>query len=212
MSKNHSNGIRTKGSQPKQAFIYPTFEENCPVQIVEFYMSKIWSKSQKFYNRINGKGGDRWYNNQPMGFNCLRKIISEIARSADWDTNLLWSGHSIRASSVTALINAGHSENEVKKISSHRSDSTLRVYKRSTKAKKRISATLAVPITSNFNGFESNGSMELQMSQLPVDYFDSDSTLVYEMTQIPNICAPPPSKVLKQINVFKNCTVHIVNQ
>ena len=48
MSKNHSGGIRTKGSQQKQAFIYPTFQENCSVQIVEFYLSKIPSNSQKF--------------------------------------------------------------------------------------------------------------------------------------------------------------------
>ena len=110
MSKNHSGEIRTKNSQPKQAFIYPTFQENCPVQNVEFYMSKIPSNSQKFYNRINGKGGDRWYNNQPMGINFLRKIMSEIARAAGWDTNLLWSGHCIRAPSVTALLDGGHRE------------------------------------------------------------------------------------------------------
>ena len=90
MSTNHSGGIRTKGSQPKQAFIYPTFQENCPVQIVDFYMSKIPSNSPKLYNRINGKGGDHWYNNQPMGINFSRKIISQIARAAGWDTNLLW--------------------------------------------------------------------------------------------------------------------------
>ena len=54
--------------------------------------------------------------------------------------------------------------------------------------------------------------MELQMSQLPIDDFDTDSTLEYEMTHIPDICAPPPSKASKQINVFKNCTVHINNQ
>ena len=48
ISKNHSGRIRTKGSQPKQAFIYPTFQENCPVQIVQFYMSKIPSNYQDF--------------------------------------------------------------------------------------------------------------------------------------------------------------------
>ena len=76
-----------------------------------------------------------------MGINFLRKIMSEIARAAGWDTNFLWSGHAIRASSVTALLDAGHSESEVKQISGHKSDTALRVYKRSAKAKKRISAT-----------------------------------------------------------------------
>ena len=40
---------------------------------------------------------------------------------------------------------------------------------RSTKAKKCTSATLVGPSNSNFNGFESDSSTQLQMSQLPVD-------------------------------------------
>ena len=96
MPKIHSGGIKTEQSQPNQAFIYPTFQEKSPVQIVEFYMSKIPSNSQIFYNRINGKRVDRCYNNQPL------------------------------ESSVTAFRDAGHSESEVKQISGHRSDTALR--------------------------------------------------------------------------------------
>ena len=48
MSTNHTGGIRTKGSQPKQAFIYPTFQENCPVQIVDFTCPKFRQIRQNF--------------------------------------------------------------------------------------------------------------------------------------------------------------------
>ena len=89
-------------------------------------MSKIPSNSQKFYNRINGKRVDRCYNNHPLGINFLTKIMSQNARAAGWGRSLIWSKYSYRASSVTAVLDAGHSESEVKQISGHRSDTALR--------------------------------------------------------------------------------------
>ena len=157
--------------------------------------------------------------------------MSDIAKAAGWDQNFLWSGHSIRATTITTLLDAGHNEAEVKQISGHRSDSALRTYRRSEKTKRRLCETLAGPSTSNdfpttSNDFastsnntadlDSDSSLELQMSQIPIEIsdFDSDDTIEYDMSQIeiPPADVTPAPVQKKPRFVFNNCYVKMINK
>lgn len=144
-SKNNNGGIKHARYNPKSGRIYPTGGLNCPVAILQKFISLTPPKATKFYNRPNIEYSKRWFNNQPMGIHKLSAIMPDIAIAASWDTNLLWSGHSLRASAITQLYDEGYGETAVKMVSGHRSDFAVREYMRSEKLKRKVSATLSLP-------------------------------------------------------------------
>ena len=200
MSKNNSGGIKDAKYTPKTGSIFPTGGPNCPVAIISLYISRIPKNSAAFYCRANEASSKFWFRNQPLGENALAKIVPSFAAKAGWDTTLLWSGHSLRASCITALYDAGFADSTVMKVSGHRSDNALREYQRSDKRKRKTSLILSRPAMEAVND-----------DTIDDDDFDSDSTLEFGLVEIGDEIER--SEKIRKINsisnnVFNNCTIN----
>ena len=126
ISKTNGGGLKHAKKETKTGYIFPTGGDNCPVQIIEFYMSKIPPEATKFYNRVANKDQEgKWYWNQPMGVHKLNTFMPVIAKKAGWDMTKLWSGHSLRASTVNTLLESGFSESDVRLVSGHATEQGL---------------------------------------------------------------------------------------
>ena len=83
-----------------------------------------------------------WFFNQAIGVSALAPIIPNIVKEAGWDSAKLWSGHSLKASAITALYDHGFDDNSVKKIISLRSDFAVQMLRISEKrSEERIKQT-----------------------------------------------------------------------
>ena len=58
----------------------------------------------------------------------LDGIMKKIASEAGWDTTQLWTGHSLRATALSSLMEKQISEVLVKKVTGHRSSPALQEY------------------------------------------------------------------------------------
>ena len=79
------------------------------------------------------------------GENTLIGIIKTLASKAGCDTSLHWSGHSLRASTVSTLLEQNVTELEVRKVTGHRSTAGLTDHVRSSGVRKKSSLLLAAP-------------------------------------------------------------------
>ena len=146
LSKNNSGGVKGEKRESKLGVIYETGCENCPVSIVKKYLSLIPPSASRFYCRANkGDNPKNWYRNQPVGVNKITEFMKDIAADAGWDLSKHWSGHSLRASCITASYDEGFSDSVVIKVSGHRSDLALRQYQRSAKRKLKTGVVLSPP-------------------------------------------------------------------
>ena len=146
MNKNNSGGVKDEKRESKLGVIYGTGCENCPVSFVKKYLSLIPANASRFYCRANkGDNPKNWYCNQPVGVNKIAEFMKDIAAEAGWDLSKHWSGHSLRASCITASYDEGYSDSVVIKMSGHRSDLALEEYQRSAKRKLEASGVLSRP-------------------------------------------------------------------
>ena len=149
LSKPNPSGFRNVKPEQKSMEIMATNTNHCPVEIIKFYISKVPAGSKAFYCKPNPKfhpGCSVWYWNQPMGEKKLYEIVKNISIDAGWDQNLLWSGHSLRASAITSLADKNFPDSSIQRLSGHRSVQALNIYKRSNELHESISNALANPI------------------------------------------------------------------
>lgn len=79
--------------------------------------------------RPNWKVGDAiWFSKCPIGHNMLQKRFKEMCSSAGLKGN--FSNHSMRATAVTRMYDAGVNEKQIMKRSGHRSVEGVRSYQR----------------------------------------------------------------------------------
>ena len=98
--------------------------------------------------------------------------MKDMASLAGWDTTKLWTGHSLRATAVSTLLDKGFQLAEIKRVTGHRSDNALMEYARSGKQRKRTSDALAVAPTDQVAGpssskdFDDDPEFESQMIEI----------------------------------------------
>ena len=166
-------------------------------------MKKISPKSKSFHCRPRENESEKLFP-QPS----FRHY--KYCKRAGWDTAKILSGHSLRASSITALYDHRFDDNSVKKFSSHRSDLEVLEYQRSEKSKRQtteISSRPAVEARITLQEediIEEDEELELVMSQIvQKDGFEFLSTVEYEMPQI-----DIPNTFSFTGAVFNNCTIN----
>ena len=140
LSKNNNGGLKHANYKAKTGTIFSTGGS----QLSKSIWTKIHPKSKLFYCRPRENESEKdWFHNQAIGVNTLASIIPNIAKEAGWDTVKLWSGHSLRASAITALYDHGFDDKSVKKFSGHRSDFAFCENQRSEKRKRQTSEILS---------------------------------------------------------------------
>ena len=188
LSKNNTAGIKHKNVRQKTGVIYATQTEFCPVKIVKKYISLLPKNAPAFYCKPKTAYGNTgpWYTRSPVGVNVLCKIVQKIAEQANWDQTEIWSGHSLRASSINTLQEEGMPDAVVKMASGHRSDMALHEYVRSDTLKRKMSDIISGASTSAAGSGGHKRSSQIVTTVETGDDFDNDDTLEQGMLQLAN--------------------------
>jgi site-specific recombinase XerD len=81
-----------------------------------------------------------WFTNAPLGVNTLGNKMKTISEKAGW--SLIYTKHSLRATTVTVLDEAGVAGRDIMAVTGHKSESSLKHYVRTSNAKKQDMSTI----------------------------------------------------------------------
>ena len=134
----------------------PENPAQCPVASFERYIAALHPDCSAFWQRPKPKAvGTTWYDNSPVGKNTLYSKTKDICIEAG--VSRKYTNHCLRATTVTALDDAGYQARDIMTVSGHRSEASIRSYSRtSEKRKKEMSAALSnlMPSTSSADAQE----------------------------------------------------------
>jgi integrase len=146
LTKNHRKDVTSANG----GTIFGTNYEDCPLLLLQHYISKLCKKNPYLWQRPRVKvceTDDEWYVDQKVGINTVgyfMKTLSEALGLSQCYTN-----HSVRATAITVLGRA-YQDNNVAHLSGHKSLTALGIYKRvSDSCKQKISDTLHSTIISS---------------------------------------------------------------
>lgn len=146
VTKNHRNDIEDSMG----GVIYEEKDSNlCPVASYTYYVGKLHPNCDALFQRPKRNFGlqnvseSAWFENKPLGKNSLGDLMVKISKAAG--LSKVYTNHSIRSTSITALSESGFEGRKIKTISKHKSLQSIESYANDTSLpeKKRISATLA---------------------------------------------------------------------
>ena len=111
--------------------LYATGDNQCPVRAFKFYVSKLHPSCPWLYQqpkKITPSTSDSifWYNNAPLGHNTIGNMMREFSKSAALSKQ--FTNHSIRATAIRALNNAGTLDRIICSLSGHRNINSIRSY------------------------------------------------------------------------------------
>lgn len=150
--------------------------KNCPVKSFEKYKSVLNPKIDRFFQRPKREtpsvDGTPWFDASPLGKNKLGTMMKEISNHAK--LSVVYTNHSIRATSVTILDQAGCEARHIMSVSGHRSESSIRSYARTgVEMKEKMSSVLSStmntsePESSDLDAvFSDNFDMGVEFSQI----------------------------------------------
>ncbi|XP_069461384.1 uncharacterized protein KIAA1958-like isoform X2 [Ambystoma mexicanum] len=116
-------------------------KEQCPVLALEKYLSKLPPNPSSFYlkaKRIPSYLLDStpiWYENRPLGKNTLGGMMSALSKEAN--LSRIYTNHSIRATSIQILSDAGLETREIMTLTGHKKDSSVRAYWAPTETQRK---------------------------------------------------------------------------
>ncbi len=153
----------------------------CPVNLFKLMTSKLhpdinnlWQQPKK-----NVKFSDPvWFDKAPIGCNQLSSIMSKLLDDAC--LSQCYTNHSIRATCITALDEAGFESRHIMAVSSHHSESTIKTYaKKCPESKKReMSETLNEKMEP-----EPTTSSEKPLDLSTIDLFELDEISDEKLSQ-----------------------------
>lgn len=137
-TKNHQ-GMSSQAST--EAVIYSNGTDNCPVSLIEMYLSKLnpinenlWQKPKQRFSK------SEWYCNQSVGINKMSTFMKEIAKYLGMSK--VYTNHCLRATGITSLAR-GFQDTDIASFSGHKSLNALAIYKRTpNKTKEFMSQNL----------------------------------------------------------------------
>ena len=91
----------------------------CPVKSLQLYLGKIPADAKAFYlqpKRCIIQDG-QWLNNMPLGVNTLSQMLPRICKKAG---TRIYTNHSLRATTIQKLADAGLEAREIMSVSGHR--------------------------------------------------------------------------------------------
>ena len=115
-----------------------TGKKNCPVKSLKLYLEKLNPKCDAFFQRPRKKPScaDSWYNNQVVGMTSLKEMMKINSQEAN--LSIVYTNHSIRATSVTILDQASLEACDTMPVSGHRFEKSIQHYSRTGFNKKRL--------------------------------------------------------------------------
>lgn len=134
--KNHQ-GISKRDCEHDQR-LYGTGGSRCPLISLKKYVNKLHPECIALFQRAkdtNWVGEDIWYCNSPVGANTLAKFMGIISQKAGLKTT--YSNHSIRATTVTTLREAGVHVNDIMAVTGHKCAQSIMSYSKTSEHARR---------------------------------------------------------------------------
>ena len=128
-TKNHPGGMKDVASNEKYARMYETDHPNDGYKALSLYMSKMNPNCKALFQYPKKKWfpfDDVWYENRPLGVNKLDGMMKEISKEAN--LSRIYTNHSVRATAITVMSNAGIPNRHIMAISGHRNEQSLAHY------------------------------------------------------------------------------------
>ena len=123
--------------------IFCTDSEICPVGLFELYLEKLNRKRFDLWQRPKRKirGPElEWFDNQVIGRDPLNEMMKQLSKDAK--LSMIYTNHSIRATCLTKLDEAGFEIRHIQAVSGHKSEESIKSYaKRCPENKKRDMST-----------------------------------------------------------------------
>ena len=144
LSKNYQGGLQHRRIQNKDLRIYSTPERSdcCIVDIFSEYLSLV-PKSGPFYRRPIKNSSPPKFSQQCLGRNTLSTIVKRFCEKAGFTGN--YTNHSGKVTCATSLFRSGVDEQLIKKQTGHRSDASVRAYKRSCSEQDAMVSSILQP-------------------------------------------------------------------
>ena len=151
----------------------------CQVTSLLEYKTHLNPGSTCFWQRPKSKAPEEgpWYDNAPLGVNAIGNKMKMIAEAAGCTQK--YSNHSLRATTVSVLDEAGFESRDIMAVTGHKSESSLKHYtKTSAEKKKKMSARLAKGMQENQTRPRSSAGLSLEGLHLPALPVAQDSSAV----------------------------------
>jgi hypothetical protein len=120
----------------------------CPVLSFRKYLSKLNDECPDLWQRPLDSfiDEDRWYCNAPIGKNPLGGFMKRISAAAK--LSMMYTNHSVRATHISTLDDAGYEARHIMRMSGHKSEASIRSYSHrlSDRKKRCIANTLAASV------------------------------------------------------------------
>jgi len=126
--------------------MHATSSQICPVYSLRRYIEKRNPLCSAFFQRPKDSFSESdavWFENRPLGKNKLGRMMTDLSSNAG--LSQVYTNHCIRATTITALSNAGFEARHIMTVSGHRNEASVRSYVKDTTSdqKRSMSATLS---------------------------------------------------------------------
>ena len=171
-SKTNDGGINHMRKERKTVWVYPSENSvRCPVRLIDKYISllppmKPNVKKANFYLQSLEKFTPaQWYGEQVVGLNSLKKVVSEMFKTAKLDG--FFTNHSLRRTGTTRLFREGIDRKLVKEFTGHSSDAVDQYQVTSDQQREQMSKVIAGPKSTECSEKDkrSEGEVELSVTQ-----------------------------------------------
>ena len=173
--------------------MYETGGIKCPVMSYRLYLDKLHPESNFLWQRPRTmySGSDTWFCNVPIGKNTLGGFMSKLSKKHN--LSMIYTNHSIRATSVTVMDEADIEARHIMKVSGHKSESRIRSYARRICEPKLadISNILSeglYPTDRSSQKSSDTDIVEVEATfELKVNISSSEESIEYELQNVPDV-------------------------
>lgn len=154
-TKNHQGD---KADDKSCGRMYETGTASCPVASYDKYISKRNSNCPALFQRpcdnIPRDLNASWYENKSVGKNTLGDMMANLSDIAELSQR--YTNHSIRATSITLLSDAGFEARHIKTVSGHKNEASITSYCTDTslEQKREMSSVLSKALAPSSRALE----------------------------------------------------------
>lgn len=122
----------------KDSRMYRQAGGDCPVQIIEEYLSKLNPANKFFFQRPKRSfnfNDTVWFENMVVGVRKIAEMMKDICKFAGSET--IYTNHCLRATTASALAERGIERSVIKSVTGHKHESSLDPYIQNTPSATR---------------------------------------------------------------------------
>ncbi|KAK3102382.1 hypothetical protein FSP39_010963 [Pinctada imbricata] len=147
--KNYQGGANAAESPSDKRMYASTSGSLCPVTMLKLFLQKTPPDAEHLFNQFrrqaqeDPQGHSIWFSSKPLSKRSFGEFLPDICKAAG--TSKRYTSHSLRATAIQCLNDAGMEARHIMYMSGHRNESSIRSYNRNVSSgqKRALSSTLS---------------------------------------------------------------------